>query len=216
MKSSIARTLLAAALALPAVPAIAADEDTMLGACRARAASTLKISPDAVSVKYEGQRTDKSHAVNGTANVKGVDRTFQCSFNSKGEKITRWVLNPAPKATKAATPGNDDKAADASRRAGMGQFDATGKVPCAQAKGQPTVPCDFGVARAGGGTATVVITRPDGRKRVIFFDKGKANSADTSQADGYGKFTARKQADLYFIQVGDERYEIPEAAVFGG
>ena len=76
--------------------------------------------------------------------------------------------------------------------------------------------CDFGVARAGGGTAAVVVTRPDGRKRFIFFEQGKATGADLSQADGNMAFRASKQADLYVIQAGNERYEIPEAVVFGG
>jgi hypothetical protein len=40
--------------------------------------------------------------------------------------------------------------------------------------------------------------------------------ADTSQADGYGEFKAEKESDLHQIQVGDERYEIPDAVVLGG
>ena len=40
--------------------------------------------------------------------------------------------------------------------------------------------------------------------------------ADTSQADGYGKFKAGKESDLHLIRFGDERYEIPDAVVLGG
>jgi hypothetical protein len=61
-----------------------------------------------------------------------------------------------------------------------------------------------------------VITRPDGRKRFIFFENGKAIGADLSQADGNMTFKASKQDDLYLIQAGDERYEFPEAVVYGG
>jgi hypothetical protein len=75
--------------------------------------------------------------------------------------------------------------------------------------------CPYGVARAGSGTATVVVTRPDGRKRFIFFEKGKATGADLNQADGSMAFHATKQADLYLIQTGNERYEIPEAVLTG-
>lgn len=116
-----------------------------------------------------------------------------------------------PAAAAASTP-------DTAMRAGEGRFDATGDVRCAQAKGQPMSQCAFGVARARGGTgtATVAVTRPDGRKRFIFFDKGKATGADLSQADGNVQFRATKDADLYQIQIGDERYEFPEAVVFGG
>ena len=76
--------------------------------------------------------------------------------------------------------------------------------------------CTFGVVRAGGGTATVVVTHPDGRKRFIFFEKGKAVGADLGQADGSMTFRVTKEADLYMIRAGDERYEIPEAVIFGG
>ncbi len=101
-------------------------------------------------------------------------------------------------------------------RAGQGRFDASGKIPCAQASGQPMGQCNFGVARAGGGTAAVVVTLADGRRRVIYFEKGKATGADLSQADGDMSFSAKKEADLYTIRAGKERYEIPEAVVFGG
>jgi hypothetical protein len=101
-------------------------------------------------------------------------------------------------------------------RAGMGKFDATGSIPCAQYAGQPMGQCQFGVARAGSGTATVVVTHLDGRKRSIFFEKGKPVGADISQADGKVALRATKESDLHMIRIGDERYEIPDAAVFGG
>ena len=103
-----------------------------------------------------------------------------------------------------------------SLRAGKGQFDATGKIPCAQYVGQPTMQCDFGVARQSGGFATVVVTKPDGMKRVIFFRRGIPAGADTSQADGYGEFRYEKEGDLHLIRTGEERYEIPDAVVTGG
>jgi len=105
---------------------------------------------------------------------------------------------------------------DSSERAGRGDFDAHGPVQCAQGAGAPMVQCDAAVAREGGGTATVVVTRPDGRKRFIFFKRGKAVSADLSQADGSQRFRATKRGDLYLIQAGQERYEIVEAMVYGG
>ncbi|MGC1955539.1 MAG: hypothetical protein WA970_23780 [Gammaproteobacteria bacterium] len=89
-------------------------------------------------------------------------------------------------------------------------------IPCAQYSGQPMGQCHYGVSREGGGTATVVNTRPDGSKRAIFFVDGRAYSADTSQADGYGEFRVKREGDLNRIRVGDERYEIPDAVVYGG
>lgn len=105
---------------------------------------------------------------------------------------------------------------DSALRAGRGEFDATGDVPCAQARDQATAQCPFSVARSGGGFATVVITRPDGGERVIFFRMGIPIGAGTSQADGYPEFEATKENDLHRIRVGSERYEIPDAVVLGG
>ena len=105
---------------------------------------------------------------------------------------------------------------DSAYRAGQKQFDANGVIPCAQSLGQPMTQCTFGVARAGGGYATVIILRPDGMDRAIFFRMGIPIGADTSQADGYPEFKATKENDLHFIRIGHERYEIPDAVVLGG
>ena len=104
---------------------------------------------------------------------------------------------------------------DSALRAGRGDFDARGSIPCATALGQPTTACAFGVARGGGGYATVVVTRPNGRTRAIYFRMDRPIGADTSEADP-GAFRARREGDLNFIRVGTERYEIPDAVVLGG
>jgi hypothetical protein len=121
-------------------------------------------------------------------------------------------LQPAISPDGSARTGPDDSAL----RAGQGKFDATGPLPCAQHAGQPMRECRFGVARAGGGYATVVVTKPDGRKRAIYFRMGRPIGADTSQADGYPEFSAERQGDLNLIRIGDERYEIADAVVLGG
>jgi hypothetical protein len=126
------------------------------------------------------------------------------------------ITGGTPKAAASPSAADDARMVEASARAGERKFNATGKIPCAQHKGQPMGQCDFGVARAGGGTAAVAITRPDGRTRVVLFKAGKAVAADLSQADGDMSFSATKEADLYLVRAGNERYEIPEAAIYGG
>ena len=126
--------------------------------------------------------------------------------------VAAEYLRPAVSPDGSAAMGPDDSAL----RAGEGRFDATGPLPCAFAAGQPMGQCEFGVARAGGGYATVVIRKPDGRTRAIFFRMGRAIGADTSEADGYRPFHAGRKGDLVLISVGDERYEIIDAVVFGG
>ncbi len=143
------------------------------------------------------------------------DRTW-CDVQKLGGGPRGFVaaefLRPAVSPAGAPAMGPDDSAL----RAGQGDFDASGRVPCAQTTGQPMTQCDFGVARAGGGYSTVVVMKPDGRKRAIFFRMGVPIGADSSQADGYGEFRADKENDLHFIRVGSERYEIPDAVVLGG
>lgn len=119
-------------------------------------------------------------------------------------------------AESGAAAGGAAAGPSAAERAGMGDFDATGQIPCAQVAGQPMGQCDFGVAREGGGGAAVVVTRPDGSTRTLFFADGAFLSADTSQADGYPEYSATKEADLFHVKVGAERYEIPDAVIFGG
>jgi len=141
---------------------------------------------------------------------------FWCDVQQLGGGPRGFVaaefLKPAVSPDGSAAMGPDDSAL----RAGQGQFDATGSILCAQHLGQPTGQCEFGVARAGGGYATVVVNRPDGRQRAIFFRMGRAIGADTSQADGNPEFRATKDGDLNLIRIGDEHYEIPDAVVSGG
>lgn len=94
-------------------------------------------------------------------------------------------------------------------------YHATGQVPCMMQAGQPAGYCDFGVVREGNGSGMVTITKPDGRTRTIFFEVGNATGYDMSQADP-GEFRAEKEGDRYIILIGEERYEIPEAVIFGG
>jgi len=125
--------------------------------------------------------------------------------------VAAEFIKPAASPDGSVAMGPDDSAL----RAGQGQFDASGHIPCAQTIGQPMAQCEFSVARAGGGYATVVIKKTDGSSRVIFFRMGRPMGADTSEADP-GEFSATKEADLHLIRIGNERYEIPDAVPFGG
>lgn len=105
---------------------------------------------------------------------------------------------------------------DSSLRAGQKQFDATGKIPCAKYAGQPMTQCDFSVARAGSGYATVVVHWPNQTDRVFYFRMGMAIGVASSEAERVGEFSATYSQDLHQISVGVERYEIPDAVIFGG
>jgi hypothetical protein len=118
-------------------------------------------------------------------------------------------LQPAIAPDGRVARGPDDSAL----RAGEGKFDENGKIRCTEYAGEPMRECEFGVARAGDGYATVVITKPDGDPRIIFFRLGQAIGVNTSQAEGYPEFSAKKKDKVSVIRVGDERYEVPDAVI---
>ena len=95
------------------------------------------------------------------------------------------------------------------------EYHATGMISCSMGGGQPTGSCEFGVKREGNGGGIVTVTKPDGRQRNIFFQDGKAISADVSRADP-GDFSASKESDLSIVSIGEERYEIPDGVIDGG
>lgn len=95
-------------------------------------------------------------------------------------------------------------------------FHATGEIPCARAAGAPMANCEFGVVREGNGSASVTVFWPDGGNRVITFKNGVPVSYDESQADGGAKLTFSNNEGNYIISIGDQRFEIFEAVIFGG
>ena len=74
-----------------ATDAASGSPAAMLDKCRARAASAYKASGEAIQVKYEGQRVDGTHAVNGSVEGRDPAATFQCSFNRSGAKIVTFT-----------------------------------------------------------------------------------------------------------------------------
>jgi hypothetical protein len=216
MRRYLAVAVLPALLVLsPVDRAFAEDTETMLADCKVRAARQFRIPVGAVDVKYEGQRVDGTHAINGTARTVGGEGTFQCSFDRSGRRIVQFTGSIPPGGRPQGQDGGHREVRTAFR-AGGGQFDATGNIPCAKGVGSPMGQCAFGVSRAGGGSAAVVVTQADGRRRAIFFRNGRPLGADASPADGAGVFRAARRGDLNLIEVGDERYEIPDAVVSGG
>jgi heat shock protein HslJ len=145
-----------------------------------------------------------------------ADGITWCDVQEFSDGVRGYVaakyLKPAVSPDGTVARGPDFSA----ERAGKGKFDATGTLSCAEAAGQPLRDCDFGVARAGGGYSTVVVKKPYGGSRAIFFRMGKAIGADSSEADGYQEFSVTRENDLNRVQVGPERYEIPDAVIFGG
>ncbi|MFO1143915.1 MAG: SH3 domain-containing protein [Amaricoccus sp.] len=153
---------------------------------------------------------------NAGCRMQGTQRW--CRVEAKDPSVEGWVSGrylkeasaPAAEAPSAGpAPGGDARVEGTA-------YNATGEVACVLAAGEPAVQCPFGVVRQGSGRASVTITKPDGTSRTIFFVAGKATGSDASQTGG-GSFAAMRQgADLTVVAIGDERYEIPDAVVWGG
>lgn len=128
--------------------------------------------------------------------------------NETAKYRLEMIITGAAEKASTAAPSDDTLVAGT-------DFHATGNVPCTMAVGQPTGSCPFGVKREGNGSGAVIITKPDGRTRAIFFENGTATGADVSEADP-AEFQAEKQGDLSIVRIDKERYEIPDAVIFGG
>lgn len=83
----------AAIAALSVTAAQARTPERMMQECRVRAHEVLHTRLPDIETKYEGQRTDGTHAVNGTAFIRGRTETFQCSFNRPGRRIIQFIVN---------------------------------------------------------------------------------------------------------------------------
>ncbi|MEN9061652.1 SH3 domain-containing protein [Ponticoccus litoralis] len=90
--------------------------------------------------------------------------------------------------------------------------EARGLVPCAQSAGQPMGSCPFRVSRGTDGTASVWITLPGGGERYLDFRSGQLVGSDPGRS-----VSQSRTSDLSTILVdGAERYEIPDAVLYGG
>lgn len=96
-------------------------------------------------------------------------------------------------------------------------FHARGDVRCVLAAGQSPQWCPFGVIRKGDGSAIVKITVPGGG-RTLDFTKGKVRKAqiDGAPRGAKLKFEAKRTKDVTSVKIGNERYDIEDAIVFGG
>ena len=100
-------------------------------------------------------------------------------------------------------------------------YNATAQVACGFDGKAPTSNCQAGIKRRWGedGTHLLEITKPDGRKRAIFFDGTTPTGADSAQSDGSAGWdfdVTRSRVDENTIVYGPETYVVPDALVVGG
>jgi hypothetical protein len=95
-------------------------------------------------------------------------------------------------------------------------YHAIGSVDCVRDADAPAQSCAFGVTRQGNGTGTVTIEWPEGGSRTIFFEAGTPVSFDESQADQGREMTVARDGDNSIVFVGEARFVMPDAVIWGG
>lgn len=138
-------------------------------------------------------------------------RVYMMRSAARRDEVADYRLEIAIAGTSSGTGGGSTDA-----KVPGTDFHATGDIPCARYAGQPSTTCKFGVVREAGGRAMVTVFWPDGGNRVITFEHGVPAYYDESQADGGARMTFTKSADLFLITIGDQRFEIVDAVIFGG
>jgi hypothetical protein len=102
----------------------------------------------------------------------------------------------------------------ANARAKSGDFDRTGEVGCAQEADQPLGICEAAIAGAKDG-AVVVVAFPNGFSRMLMFEGGAFVRGNATMS-GVGTDTDWSiSSGIYRVRVDDQRFEIPEALVWG-
>jgi hypothetical protein len=102
----------------------------------------------------------------------------------------------------------------AATRAKSGDFDAKGEARCAQEVGQSLETCAVAVARAAG-SAAVVVTFANGFARTLTFEDRQFLRGNATMS-GVGTDTDWSlSSGVFSIRVDDQRFELPEALVFG-
>ncbi|ABC62373.1 hypothetical protein [Erythrobacter litoralis] len=100
-------------------------------------------------------------------------------------------------------------------------YNATASIQCGFANAAPTRSCAAGVKRNWSerpGEHLVEVTKPDGRKRAIFFRGTEPFGADSAQSDGSAgwDFETSRDGDKVTISYGPETYVIVDALITGG
>lgn len=100
------------------------------------------------------------------------------------------------------------------KRARAGDFDQSSEIRCAQEIGEALSSCSGSVARDAA-SAVLVVTFPNGFKRMLMFEGGDFLGGNTTMS-GVGTDTDWSLSDgLYRVRVDDQQFEIPEALISG-
>jgi hypothetical protein len=121
LRSAYVAAACSVAMTQLAVHAHAANPERMMQECRVRAHEIMHARMPDIATKYEGQRVDGTHAVNGTAQVLGRIETFQCSFERSGREMVQFLVNQPTEGSATQLPENEPSTRDERVRFPSGQ-----------------------------------------------------------------------------------------------
>jgi hypothetical protein len=90
-------------------------------------------------------------------------------------------------------------------------YDTTGGLTCVDGIDAPNATCSYGAVHEGSGNGYVRITEPGFGGRTITFENGVPVYFDQSQADGDISMDVERLGDIWSLQIGTRRFEVPAA-----
>jgi hypothetical protein len=90
-------------------------------------------------------------------------------------------------------------------------YDTTGGLTCVDGIDGPNATCSYGAVHEGSGNGYVQITEPGFGGRTITFENGAPVYFDQSQADGDVTMDVARLGDIWSLQIGTRRFEVPVA-----
>ncbi|XZG70470.1 hypothetical protein ACTSKR_01035 [Chitinibacteraceae bacterium HSL-7] len=88
-------------------------------------------------------------------------------------------------------------------------YHASGRLSCVSSYGGAAGLCPFTVFRTSDGSGRVMVTRPDGVVRTLYFSQFHPTGFERLP-DDHGRFVSSRGTDESRIGVGDERYDVPD------
>ena len=149
---------------------------------------------------------DQPPLITYTGKDKSVGRCEVLSFKASGSGATGGSSAGSP---------NYDRPVGGVLPAGS-SFSAGSMIQCARGHGGALMQCDVGVVREGHGNGFVMVFWPDAGSRVLYFENGTVVRYDQSEADGGARLTVTRSGDEQIVTIGDTRFVIFDALIFGG
>jgi len=195
--------------------AMAASPDYMMEDCRNSAKVFFQDFEARTEAKYEGQRTDGTHAVNGTIYLETRSEYFSCSYNAKGDTLVEFFAEG--KGWPGFVKGNGSPHMDGSG-AGNTRNDAFETVCGVMTGGEDhSYRCKVVDHYKDGTRASTTLRFPDQTLKMLWkshnhvelhFEGMAAKTVKYSNAEGEVDFVFEGKTYYYFSDKGRARSEV--------